>query len=244
MFMAKDPKTAKSNNPTEGASSQEIQQELKRIVQYISQVYQVQKKQGEQLAALEKRFDAIDKAIGTVMTATGKAVTDGLAPVERKLTEVIEKTIQMAIAKQIIPQIKATSAPPPAQIPAPAPTPVPSPKTIPTPAPTPAPIQEPSPAPRRPSDVPDTRVMTVIEALENIITDLKGRQRVQREYLKPLVEQARDTAMNNLSSRAKAASVFKELIALLKSSPQDVPPDTVSTVNAKLEDLVMHIRSL
>ncbi len=241
--MSKDPKPPKSNNPTDEAASQGgIQQELKRIVQYISQVYQVQKKQGEQLAALEKRFEAIDKAIGTVMTATGKAVTDGFAPIERKLTEVIEKTIQTAITKQIIPQIKATPAPSATQKPVPAPTPIPSPQTI--PAPPPAPFHEPSPAPRRPSDVPDSRVITVIEALENIITDLKGRQRVQREYLKPLIEQARDTAMNNLSSRAKAASVFKELIALLKSSPSDVPPDTVSTVNAKLEDLVMHIRSL
>jgi hypothetical protein len=83
----------------------------------------------------------------------------------------------------------------------------------------------------------------VIEANENIINDLKNRQKVQREYLKPLIEQARDTAMNNLSSRAKAASVYKELIALLKSSPSDLPPDTVATVVAKLEELNMHIRS-
>jgi hypothetical protein len=83
----------------------------------------------------------------------------------------------------------------------------------------------------------------VIEANENIINDLKNRQKVQREYLKPLIEQARDTAMNNLSSRAKAASSYKELIALLKSSPSDLPPDTVATVVAKLEELNLHIRS-
>ncbi|MDO8125376.1 MAG: hypothetical protein Q6364_13505, partial [Candidatus Hermodarchaeota archaeon] len=122
--------------------------------------------------------------------------------------------------------------------------PVPAPAPAPAPAPTPAPAAAPAPEPRRPSDVPDTRVATVIEAQENIINDLKGRQRVQREYLKPLIEQARDTAMNNLSSRAKAAGVFKELIALLKSSPSDLPPDTVATVIAKLEDLVMHIRTM
>jgi len=69
-------------------------QELKRIVQYISQVYQVQKKQGEQIAALEKRITQLDNAIGNVMTATGKAVTDGLAPVETRLAEVIDKAIK------------------------------------------------------------------------------------------------------------------------------------------------------
>ena len=224
-----------------------IDQELKRIVQYISQVYQVQKKQGEQIAALEKRLSQLDKAIGNVMTATGKAVTDGLAPVESKLAEVIDKAIQTAITQQVIPQMKAAApATAPAPAPAAAPPPQPTPAPAPTPAPTatPAPMSAPAAAARKPSDVPDARIATVIEALDQIVTDLKGRQRVQREYLKPLIEQARDTAMNNLSSRAKAASSFKELIALLKSSPSDLPPDTVATVIAKLEELSMHIRSL
>ncbi|MFX0078962.1 MAG: hypothetical protein ACFE8O_06925 [Candidatus Hermodarchaeota archaeon] len=229
--MSKDPNAAQPAAAAKGG----IDKELKNIIGYISQVYKVQKEHGEHLKALEKRIDALDKAIGNIMTATGKAVTDGLAPMEAKMAETIEKTIQTAITKQVLPQIK-TAAPAPAPAPAPTPTPAPAPAPAPTPAP--------APAPRRPSDVPDTRVATVIEALENIINDLKGRQRVQREYLKPLIEQARDTAMNNLSSRAKAAGVFKELIALLKSSPSDLPPDTVATVIAKLEDLVMHIRTI
>jgi hypothetical protein len=223
-----------------------MDQELKRIVQYISQVYQVQKKQGEQITALEKRITQLDKAIGNIMTATGKAVTDGLAPVETRLAEVIDKAIQTAITQQVIPQMKAAA---PAAAPAPSPAATPPPQHAAAPAPTPAPAAAPAPtpapaaAPRKPSDVPDARVAAVTEALDQIVTDLKGRQRVQREYLKPLIETARDTAMNNLSSRAKAASSFKELIALLKSSPSDLPPDTVATVIAKLEELSMHIRS-
>lgn len=232
--MSKDPKA-----PQPAAAKGGIEKEIKNIIGYISQVYKVQKEHSEQLKALEKRIDALDKAIGNVMTAAGKAVSDGLAPMEAKMAETIEKTIQTAITQQVLPQIK-TAAPTPAPAPAPAPAPTPAP----APAPTPAPAPAPSPAARKPSDVPDTRVATVIEALENVTNDLKGRQRVQREYLKPLIEQSRDTAMNNLSSRAKAASVFKELIALLKSSPSDLPPDTVATVIAKLEDLVMHIRSM
>lgn len=235
--MSKDPKTSPPPTTPKTASSQgSVQQELKRIVQYISQVYQTQKKMAEQITALEKRLDALDKAIGNIMTATGKAVTDGLAPMETKLSEIIEKTITTTISQQILPQMKAAT-------PAPAPAPVPAPAPAPTPAPAPQPAPAPAHAPRRPSDVPDAKVATVIEAIENIVTDLKGRQRVQREYLKPLIEQARDTAMNNLTSRAKAASVFKELITLLKSSPADLPPDTVASVIATFEDLVLHIRS-
>jgi hypothetical protein len=235
-------KDTKSPQPAT-ASTGGIDKELTNIIGYISQVYKVQKEHGEQLKALEKRIDALDKAIGNVMTATGKAVSDGLVPMEAKMAETIEKTIQTAISQQVLPQIKA-AAPIPAPPPAPAPAPITAPAPAPAPASAPAPAPSPPPAARRPSDVPDTRVATVIEAVDNIINDLKGRQRVQREYLKPLIEQARDTAMNNLSSRAKAASVFKELIALLKSSPSDLPPDTVATVIAKLEDLVMHIRSI
>ncbi len=235
--MSKDTKSAQPAAVKGG-----LEKEIKNIIGYISQVYKVQKEHSEQLKALEKRIDALDKAIGNVMTAAGKAVTDGLAPMEAKMAETIEKTIQTAITKQVLPQIK-TAAPVPAPAPTPAPAPAPAPAPTPAPASTPVPAPAPAPAARKPSDVPDTRVATVIEAMEKIINDLKGRQRVQREYLKPLIEQARDTAMNNLSSRAKAASVFKELIALLKSSPSDLPPDTVATVIAKLEDLVMHIRS-
>ena len=229
--------------PKPAASSKGgMDQELKRIVQYISQVYQVQKKQGEQIEALEKRITQLDKAIGNIMTATGKAVTDGLAPVETRLAEVIDKAIQTAITQQVIPQMKA-AAPAPAPAATPPPQPAAAPAPTPAPATAPAPTPAPAAAPRKPSDVPDARVAAVTEAIDQIVIDLKGRQRVQREYLKPLIETARDTAMNNLSSRAKAASSFKELIALLKSSPSDLPPDTVATVIAKLEELSMHIRS-
>ncbi|MFX1510003.1 MAG: hypothetical protein ACFFBR_06825 [Promethearchaeota archaeon] len=227
--MSKDPKAAPAATP---AASGGIEAELKKIISYISHLNESQKKMAAQITNLEKRIDAVDKAIGTVMTATGKAVADGLAPIELRLAEVIDKTIRSAMTKQIIPQIKAAA-------PTPVPKPSPAPASTPVSTPTPAPVPE----PRRPSDVPDSKVATVIEANENIINDLKNRQRVQREYLKPLIEQARDTAMNNLSSRAKAASLYKELIALLKSSPSDLPPDTVATVVAKLEELNMHISS-
>lgn len=216
-----------------------IDQELKRIVSYISHLNEAQKKMAAQVANIEKRLDALDKAIGNIMTATGKAVADGLAPIEATLAEAIDKAIRSAMSKQIIPQLQQTArAPAPAPAPTPAPAPATASSTVPTPAPAPAPA-----VPRRPSDVPDTKIATVIEVNDNIINDLKSRQKVQREYLKPLIEQARDTAMNNLSSRAKAASMYKELIALLKSSPSDLPPDTVATVAARLEELNMHIRS-
>ncbi len=242
--MSKDPKAAQpapapAPAPKVAAKSG-TDAELKKIISYISHLNESQKKLAEQLTNLEKRIDALDKAIGNVMTATGKAVADGLAPIESTLAEVIDKAIQQAMTEQIIPQIKA-AAPTPA--PAPAPTPAPAPASTPAPAPAPAPTTPRPPEPRRPSDVPDTKIAAVIEANETIINDLKNRQKVQREYLKPLIEQARDTAMNNLSSRAKAASMYKELIALLKSSPSDLPPDTVATVVARLEELNLHIRS-
>ena len=240
--MSKDPQPAKPAPAPAGKGG--VEAELKKIISYISHLNEAQKKMAAQLTNVEKRIDALDKAIGNVMTATGKAVADGLAPIEATLAEVIDKAIQSAMAEQIIPQLKTVaSAPAPAPAPAPVRTPEPTPAPAPTPVSTPAPTPAPVAAPRRPSDVPDTKVATVIEANDNIINDLKNRQKVQREYLKPLIEQARDTAMNNLSSRAKAASSYKELIALLKSSPSDLPPDTVATVVAKLEELNMHIRS-
>jgi hypothetical protein len=240
--MSKDPKaaqpgpTAANPSATQSVAKGVLETELKRIISYISHLNESQKKLAAQLSNIEKRIDALDKAIGNVMTATGKAVADRLAPIESTLADVIDKSIRSTMTSQIIPQIKA-AAPTPAPVPVPASTPART--SAPAPPPTPAAV----PTPRRPSDVPDTKVATVIEANENIINDLKNRQRVQREYLKPLIEQARDTAMNNLSSRAKAAGVYKELIALLKSSPSDLPPDTTATVVAKLEDLNMHIRS-
>ena len=220
--------TQPPQTPPPAAQKGGIDQELKRIVSYISHLNEAQKKMAAQITNIEKRIDALDKAIGNIMTATGKAVADGLAPIEATLAEVIDKAIRSAMTEQIIPQLqRAAPAPAPATTSAPAPTPV----------------SAGAAAPRRPSDVPDTKIATVIETNDNIINDLKNRQKVQREYLKPLIEQARDTAMNNLSSRAKAASVYKELIALLKSSPSDLPPDTVATAVAKLEELNMHIRS-
>ncbi len=236
--MSKDPQGAPPAPAAKPAATGGIEAELKKIISYISHLNESQKKMAAQLTNLEKRIDALDEAIGTVMTATGKAVADGFAPIETKLAEVIDKAVGSAMTKQIIPQIKAA-------VPTPAPAPKPTPAPISTPAPTLAPAPTPAPVPesRRPSDVPDTKIAIVLEGNEKIINDMKNRQRVQREYLKPLIEQARDTAMNNLSSRAKAASVYKELIALLKSSPSDLPPDTVATVVAKLEELNMHIRS-
>ncbi|MFX1319843.1 MAG: hypothetical protein ACFE9D_07970 [Promethearchaeota archaeon] len=230
--------TQPPQTPPPAAQKGGIDQELKRIVSYISHLNEAQKKMAAQITNIEKRIDALDKAIGNIMTATGKAVADGLAPIEAKLSEVIDKSIRSAMTEQIIPQLKrAAPAPASAQTPAPARAPAPA------PAPAPTPVSAGPAAPRRPSDVPDTKIAMVIEVNDNIINDLKSRQKVQREYLKPLIEQARDTAMNNLSSRAKAASVYKELIALLKSSPSDLPPDTVATAVARLEELNMHIRS-
>jgi len=232
--------TQPPQTPPPAAQKGGIDQELKRIVSYISHLNEAQKKMAAQITNIEKRIDALDKAIGNIMTATGKAVADGLAPIEATLAEVIDKAIRSAMTEQIIPQLqRAAPAPAPATTSAPAPARAPAS----APAPAPTPVSAGPAAPRRPSDVPDTKIATVIETNDNIINDLKNRQKVQREYLKPLIEQARDTAMNNLSSRAKAASVYKELIALLKSSPSDLPPDTVATAVAKLEELNMHIRS-
>jgi hypothetical protein len=86
-------------------------------------------------------------------------------------------------------------------------------------------------------------VATVLETLDRLVREIRGRQKVQREFLKPLLEQARDTAMNNLSNRAVAANVFKELIALAKSSPFDMPAETVATITSRLEDLRYRISS-
>ncbi len=238
---AKESKDADSGKPAETQGL--LEKELKRIVQYISQVYQVQKKMGDDIKALDKRLGQLESALGKVMEAAGKAVSDSIAPLQSQLLEAISKQIQTTIQTQVLPQLKA-SQPAPSAAPTPAAPAMPA-STPKTPKPTPTPTPAPTPSgPRRPSTIPDPRIATVIENMDNIIADLKTRQKVQREYLKPLLEQARDTAMNNLSSRATAASTFKELIALAKSSPFDVPPDIVAKVIAKLEELALHIRQL
>ena len=228
---AKAPAAKAPQNP-EGS----LDKELKKVVQYISQVYQVQKKADERMKAIEKRIEQLEKAIGKIVEATGKAVQDTISPLQPKLIEAIEKQINKSMKQIKVSAPAPTSAPTPAPAPAAAPAPAPQPA-----APPPAPA--PAPAARRPSDIPDPRIATVVENIDTIVRDLKGQKKVQRENLKPLIEQARDIAMNNLASRATAASTFKELIALLKSSPSDIPPETVSIVIQKLEGLSYHIRS-
>jgi hypothetical protein len=48
--------------------------------------------------------------------------------------------------------------------------------------------------------------------------------------------------MNNLSNRAVAASVFKEIISLTKSSSGEIPKPTLELILEKLDGLIFHIR--
>jgi hypothetical protein len=85
-------------------------------------------------------------------------------------------------------------------------------------------------------------VATVVESLQDVIVQLRRREKVPKEFMRELLEQARDLTMNNLSNRAVAAGVFKEIIALTKSSPVDIPKQTVELILEKLDGLVFHIR--
>lgn len=244
-----------------------MQEELKKIIQYIAQVYKLLKESDEKLKALEKRISDLEKSLSTVVTkSVAQLKADLMKSMEKDVQTVLEKNvtplktdlmkslseqIQTIINKEILPQLTAIAAKP---APAPKATPAPEPKPTPTPPPkepepTPATVKPvevqtpPSPPARAPSDIPDARISTVTDELENIVKELKGRQKVQREFLRPLLEQARDVAMNNLSSRAVAARTFKEIINIVKNSPFDVPHDVIETIITKLEELSLHIRT-
>jgi len=89
--------------------------------------------------------------------------------------------------------------------------------------------------------VPGVRISTVLEALDNVTRELAQRQKIQNESLRMLLESARDTVMDNLTSRTAAVRVFRNLIALVKSSPFEVPRDTIKKIIDELTELRTHI---
>ena len=230
------------------------QEDVNRLTQYVGQVYQLQKQTLDQLVAIDKRVAQLE-------TVIKKAIEAGLEPALKNLQASLEKQTQKVISEMVLPVVAATEA---AAKPAPKtaavefrPPPVTprssqaAPKAAPTmPRPT-VTREEPSASrfgeraaePRQPSEIPSPGVATVLETIDRLVREIRGRQRIQREFLKPLLEQARDTAMNNLSNRAVAANVFKELIALAKSSPFDMPAETVASITSRLEDLRYRISS-
>jgi bacterioferritin (cytochrome b1) len=199
-----------------------MQDELKKIIQYIAQVYKLQKEFIEKLNVVEKRINELESNLKTIIAKNNTTIQSSIKTTVEKSTattqsdflEAIEKLLQTTIKEEILPQLVAAT-----------------PKT------------PPSPPARRPSDIPDARISTVVEELENIVQEIKGRQKVQREALRPMLEQARDVAMNNLASRAVAAKTFKELINIVKNAPFEVPQDIIETVITKIEELSLHIRS-
>jgi len=230
------------------------QEDINRLNQYIGQVYQLQKQTFDQLVAIDKRVAQLE-------TVIRKAIEAGLEPALRNLQASLEKQTQKVISEMVLPVVAATEA---AAKPAPKPAamefrpPPPMSKssqaapkaTLTMPRPT-VTREEPSAPraaerfaePRQPSEIPSPGVATVLESIDRLVREIRGRQKIQREFLKPLLEQARDTAMNNLSNRAVAAHVFKELIALAKSSPFDMPAETVASIASRLEDLRYRISS-
>jgi hypothetical protein len=228
------------------------QEEINKLMQYIGQVYQLQKRTLDQLVALDKRVAQLEASIK-------KAVEVGLEPALKNLQASLEKQTQKIISEMVLPVVAATEAgfktvprAAPVEFKPGAAAPrssQPAPKAVLTPPPQKVIREEPSPPrvtpraaeqfaePRQTSEIPSPGVATVLETLDHLVREIRGRQKVQREFLKPLLEQARDTAMNNLSNRAVAANVFKELIALAKSSPFDMPADTVAAITSRLEDL-------
>ena len=223
------------------------QEDLTRLTQYVGQIYQLQKQTLDQLVAVDKRVAQLE-------TVVKKAIETGLEPALKNLQASLEKQTQKVISDMVLPVVATEAAgkatprattvefrPPPATTKPSQPTPK-APSTVPRPMVT---REEPS-APsvshrvaefRQPSEIPSPGVSAVLEAIDQVVREIGGRQKVQREFLKPLLEQARDTAMNNLSNRAVAASVFKEVIALAKSSPFDMPAETVAAITSRLEDL-------
>ena len=230
------------------------QEDINRLTQYVGQVYQLQKQTLDQLVAIDKRVAQLE-------TVIKKAIEAGLEPALRNLQASLEKQTQKVISEMVLPVVAATEAtakpalkpvamefrPPSAT----ARSSQAAPKAAPTmPRPT-VTREEPSAPrfaeratePRQPSEIPSPAVATVLETIDRLVREIRGRQKIQREFLKPLLEQARDTAMNNLSNRAVAANVFKELIALAKSSPFDMPAETVASITSRLEDLRYRISS-
>ena len=230
------------------------QEDLTRLTQYVGQVYQLQKQILDQLVALDKRVTQLE-------TVIKKAVETGLEPAFKDLQVALEKQTQKVISEMVLPVVAATEVaakpapktqtvefrPPPA-VPK---TVQPPPKAAPTmlrptvarEQPSAPSVAETAPQSRQPSELPSPGVATVLETIDRLVREIRGRQRIQREFLKPLLEQARDTAMNNLSNRAVAANVFKELIALAKSSPFDMPADTIASITSRLEELRHRISS-
>lgn len=242
------------------------EQELKRVIQYLAQVYQTQKKMGEQItalsqsvaglqaaggsgaqttqavqqlgqqiAALDQRLkqlqDALSKVGGGISEAQIQSV---MVPILQNLIETLDGRVRSIVAEMIIPELAAKAAPEAAPALAPAST------TDPTPA---SASSAASPASlRRPSDIPDHRVASVVETLQDVLVQLRRREKVPKEFLKDLLEQARDVTMNNLRSRAVAAGTFKEIIALTKSSPTEIPKQTLELILEKLDGLIFHIR--
>ncbi|MFX1476453.1 MAG: hypothetical protein ACFFCO_13430 [Promethearchaeota archaeon] len=248
---------------TEPPASSE--QELKRIIQYLAQIYQTQKKMGEQITALSQSVAGLQASGGSDQTtqqlsqqiaamnqqiaalnqrltqlqgstpeAGGGLTEEKMIPLLQHLIESLDGRIRKILAEMIIPEITAPAATPEA-VPALAPAAT-SPGASPSPAAT-------SPGDiRRPSDIPDHRVASVVESLQDVIVQLRRREKMPKEFMLELLEQARDNTMNNLASRAVAAGVFKEIITLTKSSPVDVPKQTVDLILEKLDGLVFHIR--
>jgi hypothetical protein len=230
------------------------QEDVNRLNQYVGQVYQLQKQILDQLVAIDKRVAQLE-------TVIKKAVETGLEPALRNLQASLEKQTQKVISEMVLPVVAATEAaakpapkqaavefrPPPATprtsqaLPKAAPT-MPRP-TVTREEPSFARVTERVAESRQPSEIPSPGVSTVLETIDRLVREIRGRQRIQREFLKPLLEQARDTAINNLSNRAVAANVFKELIALAKSSPFDMPAETVAAIASRLEDLRYRISS-
>ncbi len=236
--------------PTSSPASSEA--ELKRIIQYLAQIYQTQKKMGEQITAMSQSGAQTTQAVQQLgqqiaqiqdsITKTGGGVSEAqiqgaIVPILQNLIETLDGRVRSIVAEMIIPELKApaaTSAPALAPATTSAAAPAPAPATT-SPAASPASL-------RRPSDIPDHRVATVVESLQDVLVQLRRREKVQKEFMKDLLEQARDVTMNNLASRAVAARVFKEIIALTKSSPTDIPKATLEIILEKLDGLIFHIR--
>jgi hypothetical protein len=244
-------------------------QELKRIIQYLAQVYQTQKKMGEQITALGQSIARLQAAggssaqttqaiqqLGQQITAMNQRVTQlqdtiskmsgggsdaqiqqVMIPLLKNLIETLDGRVRKIVAEMVIPELAKPAAPEAAPALAPA-------AGTPTAAPA-SPSESPAASPARlrsPSDIPDHRVASVVETLQDVLVQLRRREKVPKDFMKDLLEQARDITMENLANRAVAASVFKEIIALAKSSPSDIPKQTVELILEKLDGLIFHIR--
>ena len=218
--------TPQSGRPAPKAAAQpqsKQQQELHRITQYLAHIYQQQKKLAEQISGLAQRLSVMEASIQA-------AIEKAISPLIEKINSTLEEQLKKALAG-----LKAQPAPAPA---------APTPAAPAAPAPQPAPAAPTAAAPsgvRRPSQVPSVRISTVLEALDSVTQDLAQRQKIQNESLRMLLESARDTVMDNLSSRTAAVRVFRNLIAMVKSSPFEVPRETIKKIVDELTELRAHI---